>query len=235
MKRREVCSGAVHQVYQTTLDGGSIFTSVKDYLVFFTLLCSYARRLGVKVLSLCPRDNQVCQTAVAQSQRQLSGYVQNYTRLFAREWNKTHGRKGSVFRHPFECSVKTGIRKVRAAIADCNGRALEYRWNFLSYYRNPSPCSPRFHRSRASSWMRMAMTDVCRLFERGGYVNYERLDTWEKVLSVKEWKQLTDCIIGLWNVIDYEGAAGYFGDYETMLLSMQKKPAGAHTRGLVRR
>ena len=54
MKTRKVYPGEVHHVCQQTVDGVLVFYSVSDYLVFFTIYCTVARRLGVKVLALCP-------------------------------------------------------------------------------------------------------------------------------------------------------------------------------------
>ena len=47
MKTRKVYPGEVHHVCQQTIDGVLVFYSVSDYLVFFTIYCTVARRLGV--------------------------------------------------------------------------------------------------------------------------------------------------------------------------------------------
>ena len=46
-------AGALHHIYQRTYDGYLIFYSVRDFLVFFTLLCTTARKYKITVLGLC--------------------------------------------------------------------------------------------------------------------------------------------------------------------------------------
>lgn len=226
MKKRKVYSGEVHHVYQRTLNKGVIFYSVKDYLVFFTIYCSYARARGIQVLSLCPMPDHIHQVARVESAAQLADFIQNYTRLFAREWNLARKKKGSLIRHPFGSASKQGNKKVRTTLAYCNNNPVErqlvqkaedYRWNFLAYYQNKNPYSPPLNMGRATKALRTALKKVQELFYAGDYLRYSQLDRMQQALSPIEWRQLADYIIGLWNVIDYEQAIGFYGSFEAMI------------------
>lgn len=226
MKKRKVYAGEVHHIYQRTIGRGLLFYSVKDILVFFTICCSYARKRGVKVLALCPMPDHIHQVLAVESARQLAGFMHTSTRLFAAEWNSARGRKGPLFHHPYGSAAKLGGKAVRTTLAYCNnnpverkltGKAEDYPWTFLSYYKNVHPYSAPLVRERASPRLRLALKIAGKRFEAGKYLHYNQLDRWEKSLSAKEWQQLCDAIVSLWNVIDYEQAIAYYGSYEAML------------------
>lgn len=226
MKKRIVYSREVHHVYQRTRNRGLVFYSVHDYLVFFTIYCSQARKRGVEVLSLCPMPDHIHQTLVAKSPIQLAEFIQTYAHLFAWEWNRNRKKKGYLFQHPFGSAAKLGNKQIRTTLAYTNNnpverkiteKAEEYRWTFLSYYKDKSPFSYPLRTSQAKGYMRCVLQEVKRCFEEGNYLRYTQLERWEKHLSAREWQQLTDYIIGLWNVIDYEQAISYYGSYNVMI------------------
>ncbi len=226
MKKRKVYSGEVHHVFQRAHNRGVIFYTLHDYLVFFTIYCSQARQRGMSVLSLCPMPDHIHQVIVADSKNQMASFIQTYAHLFAYEWNKKRGKKGDLFCHPFGSAAKMGNKQVRTVLAYSNNnpverklaeRAEDYRWTFLSYYKNKNPYSIRFNESHARSNMRMALKEIKECHSSGRYIDYSMLERWERRLSPAEWQQLADYIIGLWNVIDYEQAISYYGSYEAML------------------
>ena len=226
MKKRIVYSGEVHHVCQRTHNRGVIFYSVHDYLVFFTIYCSQARKRAVEVLSLCLMPDHIHQVLVAKNPIHLADFIQTYAHLFAWEWNRHRQKKGYLFQHPFGSAAKLGNKQIRTTLAYCNNnpverklteKAEEYRWTFLSYYKNKSPYSYPLQPAQAKGYMRSVLSEVKRCFEEGNYLRYTQLERWEKHLSAREWQQLTDHIIGLWNVIDYEQAISYYGSYKAML------------------
>lgn len=226
MKKRKVYSGEVHHVFQRTRDRGVIFYSIHDYLVYFTIYCSQARQKGISVLSLCPMPDHAHQVVVASSRIQMVTFIQTYAHLFAYEWNKKRGKKGYLFSHPFGSAAKLGNKQVRTVLAysynnpverKLTERAEDYRWTFLAYYQNKSPYSLPLNESHAKSNMRIILKEVKECHENGRYIDYAMLERWEKRLTPTEWHQLTDFIIGLWNIIDYEQAISYYGNYEAMV------------------
>ena len=226
MKKRKVYADEVHHVYQRTLHGELIFYSVHDYLVFFTIYCTQARKRGIEVLALCPMVDHIHFVLQVENAKQLSGFTQCYAHLFAWEWNRRRQRKGSLFRHRYGSAAKRSNKQVRTTLAYCNnnpverklaGKAEDYRWTFLAYYDNRNPYSPPLNPSRAGGKLRRILKEVNLCFEMGYHLRYRQLERWEKQLTAPEWQQLTDYIIGLWNVIDYEEAVSYYGSLENML------------------
>lgn len=237
MKARKVYPGEVHHVYQNTAGKGLIFYGLQDYLVFFTIYCTYARKQGVRVLSLCPMPDHIHQVVQVQGARQLACFEQQYTRLFARQWNRPRRRKGTLFRHPFGSAAKMGDKKVRTLLAYCNNNpverllcamAQEYRWTFLAYYKARFPFSATLNPTRAPARLKDILQAVDDIFREGGYLRYSQLDRWERMLSPAQWQQLADYIISLWNVIDYEGAIAYYGSYPTMLAAFALNTGSEH-------
>lgn len=225
MRNRKVYPGEVHHVCQQTVDGVLVFYTVSDYLVFFTVFCTVARRFGVQVLALCPMPDHTHCVLTVQHESILSRFVQEYTRLFAHLWNVSRGRKGPLFKHRFMSAAKLGNKQVRTTLSYNNNnpverkmvrRAEEYRWNFLRYIREESPFSAPFVPSATSMTLRAVMREVQALRAQEKYLNYALLRRWEKNLDAGEYQQLTDYIVRTWNAIDFDAAMAYFGDYDAM-------------------
>lgn len=226
MKKRKVYAGEVHHVYQKTEKGGLIFYSVHDYLVFFTIFCSQARKRDVRVLALCPMPDHIHQVLVVDNCVQLAGFEQSYSHLFALEWNRRRHLKGFLFKHPYGSAVKLGNKQVRTALAYCNNNPVErkmsekaedYRWTFLSYFQNPYPYSRRLNPRQTQGYLRYAFQEARTSAELGNYLHYSQLERWQNHLSAQEWLQLQDYIIGLWNAIEYNQALGYYSSFNSMI------------------
>lgn len=228
MKTRKVYPGEVHHVCQQTVDGVLVFYSVSDFLVFFTIYCTVAKRLGVTVLALCPMVDHTHHVVVVHNVPTLSRFVQQYTHLFSREWNASRGRRGPLFKHRYMSSVKLGNKQVKTTINYNNNnpverklveRAEEYRWNFLRYAAESHPFSEPFLLSEKSTMFRNILKEIKRIHAGDGHLRYCQLERWKKKLKPREMRQLADYVIKLWNVIDYDETISYYGDYETMLRS----------------
>lgn len=228
MKKRKVYPGEVHHVCQQTIDGVLVFYSVSDYLVFFTIYCTVARRCNIPVLALCPMVDHLHNTVIAPDNTSLSRFVQQYTHLFAREWNESRGRKGPLFKHRYMSSVKLGNKQVKTTINyNFNNpverkmveKAEEYRWNFLRYAQEKAPYSAKLDIGKKSWKFRSVYNEVKRIYTGGGHLRYEQLKRWKRMLSPGELQQIVDYAINLWNVIDYKETVSYYGDLETMIRS----------------
>ena len=158
--------------------------------------------------------------------RQTAVFVQTVTRLFALEWNRVRGRKGPLFRHSFGSAAKLGEKQVRTALAYCNNnpverklshRAEDYRWTFLRYGETPHPYSAPLNISRCSAGLKAALTEARRQRAEGDWVHYGQLRRWERTLTTLEWMQLVDELVAMWNIIDYDAAAAYYGSFPAML------------------
>lgn len=228
LMNRRVIEGEVHHIYQKTKGGAVIFYSLRDYLVFFTIFCTVADKLGVTVLALCPMPDHLHNASRVKSAEQLVKFVQMYSRLFAREWNYSRKRKGSLIQKHFGSAPKLGNKAVRTTINYNNNNPVErkictkaedYRWNFLRYYKNRHPFSEPLDESAASAKLRGALQEVRALHVQGDWVRYAQLDRLIKGLNSTEVQQLADYIITTWNVLDYVGAISYYGDYDAMIRS----------------
>ena len=228
MKTRKVYPGEVHHVCQQTIEGVVVFYTLSDFLVFFTIYCTVARRYGVKVSALCPMVDHTHNTVVVQSGLQLSRFVQQYTHLFSKEWNRSRKRKGPLFKHRYMSSVKLGNKQVKTTINYNNNNPVErklvlnaedYRWNFLRYAKEDFPFSEPFRLSGKSTTFRNILKEMERIHEDGGYLRYNHWERWRKALKGTEMQQVADYAIRLWNIIDYDELVRYYGDYETLLRS----------------
>lgn len=225
MKKRKVHPGEVHHICQMTEGKGLLFYSIQDYLVFFTVFCTLALRMGVQILALCPMPDHIHCALVAPNARKLAVFVQQYSRLFAHLWNQARQLKGNVFHHNYASSVKLGNKHVRTVLAYVNNnpverklceRAEEYRWNFLKYRTDPHPYSAAGNEAEYAKRLRTAMQMVRVFHQQGKYLGYNQLNRLYKCLSPGECQQLTDYIVRLWNVIDYQEAISYYGSGEAM-------------------
>lgn len=238
MKKRKVYPGEVHHVCQKTIDGVLVFYSISDYLVFFTIYCTVARRCNIPVLALCPMVDHLHNTVIAPDSVTLSRFVQQYTHLFAREWNESRGRKGPLFKHRYMSSVKLGNKQIKTTINyNFNNpverkmvkKAEEYRWNFLRYAQEKTPFSTPIDMAKKSKRFRSVYKEIQRVYDGDGHLRYAQLRRWKKLLAPGELLQLIDFAIGLWNVIDYKETIAYYGDFETMVRSFHDNTGSDYT------
>ncbi len=230
MKKRIPYPGAVHRLSQETLDGVLVFYTAEDCLVCFCLFCTLARRHGIQLLALCLLPNQIHSVVRSPGEAELSRFVQQYTHLFVREWNRSRGRKGSLFKPRFLRSIAWEKPQIQSLLNDsCRLpvdrqlalRADDYRWNFLRYAVQKQPFSAPCRLSEKSRPFRSALREARRLREQGGYLHYGQLQRWTKKLPPVERQQLYDYLIGLWNGLDYPAVLRYYGSYPALVEALQ--------------
>ncbi len=224
-------------MYQQTVGGALVFYSGEDFLVFFTVFCSVARRLNIAVLSLCPMVDHIHCTVIAPDWTSLSAFVQQYTHLFAWEWNVSRNRKGSIFKHRFGSAVKRGNKSVRSTLnynynnpveRKLVDRAEQYRWNFLQYARSAHPFSAPLVESSSPRAVRAVMREIRSIHDDGTYLRYTNLRRWSEKLTPIQMQQIGDYVIGLWNVIDYDEAMKYYGNYDVMIRTFHDNTGGEY-------
>ena len=170
MKGRLVfTNGAIQHIYQKTVHGFLIFYSVRDCLVFFTMIATAARRYHVRILGICLMVDHVHVLIEVGSKQEMDRFVCLYTSWFANTYNKWYGLKGSLFKAGYGVASKVDDKKQRSAIAYLYNnpverlickRAEQYPWNFLAYADGRFPVASPVRLDKARAPMRRAVEEV---------------------------------------------------------------------------
>ena len=172
-RRRRFVDGECNHIYQRTLNGFNIFYDLEDYLVFYMILSTSARKFRVRVLKICLMVDHIHILLEADSCQEMSEFVRYYSSVFVREFNDSIGRNGQLMYKSFGSAPKKGDKKTRSAIVYIGNNpvekkicanAEEYRWNFIAYLDNDNPFSqnipPRSRRRILRKAMKEAATDA---------------------------------------------------------------------------
>ena len=215
-------------IYQNTPNGELLFYTVSDFLAFFTLVCTTARRFGIRVIGICPMYDHVHLLVEAESRERVADFVASYSRQYARFLNISINNTGQVFNHSFGCALKTGDKAIRTACSYLYNnpgekglcqRAEEYRWTFLAYAVSKHPFSQKILLEKASKPLRRALKEVDYFSALNKPLMVFALERMFCKLKPEEMDLLTDYIICSFNCIDYAELISYYGDYETMCLA----------------
>lgn len=188
-----------------------------------------ARKHDVQVLSLCQMPDHIHDVLRSKNVKEMSAFVGDFTRTFARVHNETCHRKGALFESPYGSAPKRGDKRARTTLIYVGNNpperricktAEEYRWGYLAYAQSDHPFSEKLIIRKASSALQKAVTEVKRTFKDGKPLSYAQLKRLFSPLEFREKQQLTDFIITTYNVIDYTEAIRFFGSYENMLTAM---------------
>lgn len=221
---------AIHHIYTISEDGGIIFYSEFDYLVFFTILCTSARRYGVTIVSVCIMRNHVHLGVIAEDKVIITRFMKSIIGTFVKEYNSRNGSYTLKFKRSFGIAGKNGEKEKRTCIiyianngVDKKGSSstIEYKWNFLKYIDNPHPYSEKVVIRRMTPRMSSAMSAIRTCFNNGHIIRYSFFENVYRNLSVLEKKQIKDYIISTYNVIDYKAAIALFNTAEKMLTAME--------------
>lgn len=224
-------------IYQRTVDGFLLFYTIPDFLVFFSIVCVCSKRHKVKLVGICPMFDHTHLLAKVSARKEVSGFVQEYSSLYAREFNESIGKEGSVFRRNFGFASKIGMKSVKNACSYLYNnpgekklcqRAEEYRWSFLAYAVSDHPFSEKISLKTASRPLRRALKKVEYYASRDIYLRHEWLEDMFEPLSTKEKNQLIDYIIVAYNVIDYRELISYYESYEKACLAFASNQGSEH-------
>ena len=222
-------NGAVQHIYQRTTDGGLIFYSTRDYLVFFTVIMVVARKYRVRILGLCFMVDHIHILIEAPSADELHRFVMHYTSWCARLWNAHYGQRGPLFKGQYGYASKVSDKDIRSAIAYLYNNPVEKQlcrrpeqaqWNFLAYGKCGNPFSGPWRLNRAGAPMRRAVRQIRASLNRGRPLSYAQLERMSAGMTQVQQKQLADYIISHYNRIDYTAVAGYFGGFENLVAAI---------------
>lgn len=229
MKRRYFKEGLLGHVYQRTWDRGVAFYSDIDFINFFTLVCVAAVKYDVKIVAMCLMYDHFHLIVESESAKNISAFLQYCTSLHAREINHDTENSGKFWQKSYGMSTKSSEKKKRTALAYVCNNGVEkhlseategYRWNFLMYYPSANPFSEGVGTHTFSPLLKKMLASVRTSYKLGLPVSRGILLYAKKRLDPEEWALFSDYIIAEYNVIDYETAISYYGDYQTMLVAM---------------
>lgn len=229
MKKRLFDAFAIEHIYQRPAGRGVLFYSDVDFIQFVTIVSVFAKKHGITIVGICIMPDHFHLLTIADSLKESYSFIQDSTAWHASDFNKYCGWKGRLWTKSYGKALKVGDKVKRTAIAYVNNNGVErhlslkseeYRWNLLSYYASDHPFSEPLVRNTASSYLKKAQAIVRRYHDRNLPLDIYLLEKQKESLSEKEWKQLSDYILVLYNVIDYQSAIRYYGSFETMLLAI---------------
>lgn len=230
MRSRKFFKDILNHCYQRSADGGVLFYTTRDHLVYFTLFCVLARKYGIQVLALCQMQDHIHDAVVAKRLKDLVGFKRELNARFAKMYNAESGIKGPVFEMPFGSAPKQSAKKARTNLIYIANNPVErqlvstaenYRWNYLAYAVTSHPFSEPLVIRRASKPMRAAVRMVKAQYRAGLPMNYTLIKNITRELTPSELLQFTDFVISTYNVIDYPAAIRYFDNYADMMKSIQ--------------
>lgn len=234
---RHFSRGVLNHVYQRTVNRFVIFYCISDYLVYFTTMCVVARKYRVRILMVSLMPDHIHLSVIASSRQDLSAFMRDLNCNFSLKHNFVCYRQGQFFESPFGSAPKYGDKSVRTNLiyVGNNGperklckKAEDYRWNFLAYAISDHPFSEKLVIRRASWNMKKAIQEVRGCYKQNDPLSYRQLQRLYSTLDHQEKEQLTDYIINLYNVIEYNAAIRYFGTYGNMLLAMHSTTGSEH-------
>lgn len=220
----------VAHIYQRTVNGFLLFYSVSDFLVFFSIICTVAKKRRIRMLGVCAMFDHLHVLAEASSRDSVSGFVWEYTMNYAKSFNKTINGKGSIFEEAFGCSVKRKEKAIRTTCSYLYNNPVEkklckkaygYRWNFLAYANRPYPFSRPIVLRKASARIREAVAVINRMVKENKPLNHTLLSALFAPLDKYEKQQFTDFVISSYSSVDYEKLISYYGNFGKMCLAFE--------------
>ena len=228
-RRRRFLDGECNHIYQRTLNGFNIFYDLEDYLVFYMILSTSARKFRVRILELCLMVDHIHILLESDSCQEMSGFVRYYSSVFVREYNDSIGRSGQMMYKSFGSAPKKGDKKTRSAIVYIGNNpvekkmcssAEEYRWNFIAYLDNDNPFSQDIPPRSRRRILRKAMKEAAADASANRYMNFSKLRWYMSRLNQEEKELLTDLIISLYMPVDKEALLDYYSDLPQMVSAM---------------
>lgn len=216
----------VYHLYQRTREGGVLFYSATDFLVFYTIFSRAAREHGLRVPALCLMHDHIHAVVAHHDEAVICSFVQEYTSRFSKAFNQAAGRQGPLFESPFGRARKTGGKRIRSTLAYVYNnpverklcpRAEQYRWNFLAYGISPHPFSEPIIMERTKYALKKALREIYWVAQDGVCLRHAQLNRLFAPLDNVQRNQLVDAIITRWSFIDYDLTTAFYGSYGEML------------------
>ena len=228
MKRRTFFPGILNHCYQRSADGGVLFYTYSDHLVYFTEYCLAARQYDIEVLALCQMPDHIHDSVRTLRKENLAWFKRKVNTDFSRKRNDFFRTEGPILRDRYGSAPKFGDKKARSNLIYVGNnpverklvmKAEEYRWNYLAYATSDHPFSEKLIVHDARWPLQKAVREVKAQFKARRTLDYAMLQRLFRSLDRKETLQLVDFIISTYNCIDYAAAARFFDSWDDLLMA----------------
>ncbi len=237
MEKRVFYYDAYQHIYQRSVDCGVIFYTIEDYIVYYTIISVYSKKLRVEIIALCFMINHVHMLIRCRNINDMSAFIGITTTMFAKEYNKNIRRNGALFTPSYGSASKKTDRAIKACIAYILNNPVEksicrfaqdYCWNFMSYSCNDNPFSTKMKRRECPASLRSVCDFIIRLSDERCYLSYKLLKTiFNSIPESRDesrnnnYKQLVvDHIIKCFSTIRYDLIYNYFRNYGSLLSAL---------------
>ena len=231
--KRKIYKNGYQHIFQISVDRGIIFYTDADVIVFFTLLCCFSVKYHIRIVSLCIMKNHFHILGHFGSPENMELFINAVCSVYARMYNKRYHRKGKLFRKPFGSAPKYSESDIYDCMIYINNNpvpkkaaehAIEYRWNFLAYMDSKSPFSDPFDFASAPDMMITKYLRIVKARDSGQYVDYSFFGELTLGSNEKQYQQILDMIVSVYNIIDYS----------VMLTKWQSKESVSGTLDMVK-
>jgi REP element-mobilizing transposase RayT len=146
-KRKIEYPGAIYHVIARGVDRRRIFVDDEDYGTYISLLATVVKRQGWYLLSYCLMPNHV-HLLIETPDTNLANGMQWLHSLYARAFNRRHGRRGHLFEAPYQSPLvvtegaliqTTGYIVANPIAASLCTRAAEWPWGSHAHVEKPGP------------------------------------------------------------------------------------------------
>lgn len=218
---------ALH-IYQRTADRGLLFYSVIDFLVYFTLFCTLARKHRLTVLGVCPMFDHVHVLTKSRNKKEVAPFFRDLNCRYADSFNLNTGRSGKLFEKGLGTAEKHGEKAIKTSYSYLYNNPVEkklakvsedYRWSFLAYAASDHPFSEKIVLRRASMDLRRALKEITQMRKQGLPLKEMCLRRLFEKLDIREKNQLVDYIVSHFNCIDYSEMYSIYGSYSKACLA----------------
>ncbi|MDI9550899.1 MAG: transposase [Bacteroidota bacterium] len=237
IRKLRYCRRCVAHIYLRAVSGFVVFYSVKDILVFFTLLNVLSETYGIRICVVSIMLNHFHLLIEAENHNAIAKFMKELSRRFTAEFNGRISRKGRLFEGPFGLSVKAEDKKVRTAISYLYNNPVENKhcrkaemaqWNFLAYSVSDHPFSEKLVLRNASGRLKRGVREIRWMRSLKKPLNYAALDRISEGLDTREIKQLTDFIVNEYSRIDHERAVRFYASRDEMIRATDSNAGNEH-------
>lgn len=213
-------------VYQNTVGGVLLFYDNTDRIIFFTILSVLSERYGVRIIAMSLMPDHYHLLVEASGRYPIVNFIRTLNSVYAKAFNRTVNRSGRLFNMRFGCAPKKTTKEIISTInyilnnplvKHLDEKVEDSRWNYLPYATKKNPFSKELIPSSIGRELLTAMKYVVSRKEDEQWLTYGRLNKLCSELSDAEVSQLEDYVISLYNNIDYDAAAEYYGSMDKML------------------